>query len=794
MLQNFVKVIFRCLSRSRFFTFLNILGLSIGTSCCIVIYLFIQYEMSYDDFHVDKNIIYRVIRQSEINGMPYNIGITSAPFAPALKQDYPERINDITRAMPIRVSVQLHDKIFAEDRFLLADENFFNFFSYPLLKGNPSDVLNLPNSLVVSKALAKKYFGNDDPIGKFLRVENELDLVITGVMDDPPGHSHLQFDAVVSMLSSVEDEWFNDWWSNTLNTYVKVASESEVTFLNQHFPSFMDKYFGDDFERVGNKVGLKLEALKDIYFNYDTRYERNIVHGDKRYIFVFGSMGILLIILAAINYINLATAQADKRAREVGIRKTMGSSRFAIITQFLSESFLLCFLALFAGIIITQLAVPIFNSAFGTSLPDVQNQVGVWIFMTSLLVVLTILAGSYPAFLLSSFKPVSVLKGQTKSELQYLFLRRGLVVFQFCISLFMIITALFIDKQLTYMKSKDLGFITNNVAVVRLNNRMIGTNIVEFKDRILPEKYIESVSISSGYPGGFYDATTIRIQDETKNIRMRTLFTDEDYLNTLNIGMIAGRFFSKDIKDDGERSVVMNETAIKEMGWTAEEALGKRIQLAQFDSIYKEVVGVVEDYHFTSLKEKIEPLVISYGIIGWGNLLVRFEGNDFQQQVEIVQHVWDSYETGFPLQLSFLDDVVNQLYSMEEKQGRIFKILSVISVLIASLGVLGLASYLTVQRKKEIGIRKVLGASVSQVSFLLMKDLVILVVVAIAITIPIGYWAINQWSQSFAYRTTVGITVFAFGSGIVLLIALLIVGANALRAAAENPVIALRTE
>jgi putative ABC transport system permease protein len=410
------------------------------------------------------------------------------------------------------------------------------------------------------------------------------------------------------------------------------------------------------------------------------------------------------------------------------------------------------------------------------------------------LVVLAILAGSYPAFLLSSFKPVSVLKGQTKGELQYLLLRRGLVVFQFCISVFMIITTLFIDKQLTYMKSKDLGFVTNNIGVVRLNNRMIGTQVGEFKGRILAEKYIESVSISSGYPGGFYDATTIKIQDETEKIRMRTLYTDADYLNTLNIGVIAGRFFSGDIEDDGARSVVLNETAIKQLGWTAEEALGKRIQLAQFDSIYKEVIGVVADYHFTSLKEKIEPLAIAYGISGWGSLLVRFEGNDFQQQVESVQRVWDSYETGFPLQLSFLDDVVNQLYGMEEKQGRVFKILAVISVIIASLGVLGLASYLTVQRRKEIGIRKVLGASVKQVSFLLMKDLVILVVIAITITIPIGYWAIDQWSQSFAYRTTVGATVFALGSGMVLLIALLIVGANALRAAAENPVIALRTE
>jgi putative ABC transport system permease protein len=415
-------------------------------------------------------------------------------------------------------------------------------------------------------------------------------------------------------------------------------------------------------------------------------------------------------------------------------------------------------------------------------------------FVLTLLVVLTVLAGSYPAFLLSSFKPIHVLKGHVTGDIQYLFLRRGLIVFQFCISVFMIITTLFIDRQLTFMRNKDLGFSTHNIAVVRLNNRLMGTQVESLKKRLEAENTFTNISISSGYPGGFYDATTVNVEGEAQTLRMRTLTTDEDFLNTMNIQLVSGRFFNKEIKDDGNRSVVLNETSVSQLGWTPEEALGKRVLLAQFDSIYKEVVGVISDYHFTSLKEKIDPLIISYGIIGWGNVLIRFEGNELHAQVNKVQQVWDSYGTGFPMELTFMDDVVNHLYATEEKQGRVFTILSIVSVLIASLGVLGLASYLTAQRKKEIGIRKILGATINQVSILLMKDLLLLVLVAIVITIPIGYWAIVQWSQGFAYRVPIGLTIFLLGSGVVLLIATLIVGVNGIRAASENPVEAMRTE
>ena len=369
MVKNFLKVIFRHLVRSRFFAALNIAGLSLGTACSIVIYLFVSTELSYDKFHDDGKNIYRVLRQSNINGMPYNIGVTSAPFAGALLQDFDGRVQSVTRALPFNSLIRHDEKAYIEERLLLADPNFFEFFSYPLASGNPEQVLHQPNNVVISKALATKYFGTDDPIGKTLRLDDEYELVVNGIIEEHKGKSHLQFDAVASMALIAGEDWLQDWWANSFATYVKLGSETDADFLNQSFPAFMDKYFGDDFARVGNKTGLLLEPLEEIYFNYDTRYETNILHGDRRYVFIFGSIGVLLILLASINYINLATAQTNERAKEVGIRKALGSSQKKVAVQFLSESFVLCLIAMITGICLAQLAIPLFNEAFGISIP-----------------------------------------------------------------------------------------------------------------------------------------------------------------------------------------------------------------------------------------------------------------------------------------------------------------------------------------------------------------------------------------------------------------------------------------
>lgn len=793
MLYHFSKVIFRYLSRRVFFTTLNVVGLSIGLASCIVIFLFVTNELSYDKFHEDGEDIYRVLRQSEINEMPYDIGVTAARFAPALQQDFPEEIESTTRTMPFSGLVTYEDQSFVENKLLLADGNFFSFFSFPLTKGDASSVLKNGNSIVISGDLARKYFGDTDPVGKVIRLDDQYDMMVTGIMDEFPGNSHLEFDAVASINIAEEEDWFEDWWGNAFFTFVKVPNDQQAAALNEKFPVFMEKYFGDDFQRVGNRVGLKLEPLHDIYFNFDTRYENNVLHGDRRYVNIFISIGVVLLLLGAMNYVNLATAQASSRAKEVGIRKTLGSAQRTVAFQFLSESFFLCLASTFIATGIAQVAIPLLNAQFALSIPGVLSTPWLWLFILILVFVISIAAGAYPSFLLSSFKPVNVLKGEVKGLLRYVLVRKALVIFQFCVSAFMIISTLFIGKQLTFMHEKDLGFQSDQLMVVRVNNGLINRERMAFKEALQRESSFSSASLSSGYPGGFYDATTVKIEGTETDMRMRTLWTDSDYVNTLGLSIEAGRFFSSDFPSDSINAVVLNETAVRQLGWSADEAIGKRVMLAQFDSAYKSVVGVVTDYHFTSLKQKIEPLVISY-LNDRGNLLLRVSGGDLPAAVSTLEDIWNAYDTGFPLEFQFLDEVIDRLYTTESVQGKIFTLFSIISVFIACLGILGLGTYLASQRRKEIGVRKVLGATTQQVSTLLMKDLVVLVLIANLIAIPVAYWAMDKWLEGFAYRIALHPLVFLLATGAVVLIASLIAGINASRVAMQNPVKSLRTE
>ena len=410
-----------------------------------------------------------------------------------------------------------------------------------------------------------------------------------------------------------------------------------------------------------------------------------------------------------------------------------------------------------------------------------------------LLLFITVVSGAYPAFLLASYKPVKILKGGVKGDMQYLFLRKALVVFQFSISAFMLIATLLVGNQLSFMQKKDLGFKPQQLMIVKMNNGAIQGQRNSLKQEVLKHNSVVSGSYTSGHPGGFYDATTVSLQATDENMRMRTLWCDEDLLQTMDLKLLSGRFFSPEFPADSISSVILNETAVKQFGWSPNEAIGKRLILSQFDSTFKSVVGVVQDYHFTSMKQKIEPLIISH-TSARGHLLLKVSGSDITATIASIQQSWDSYGTGFPLEFVFVDEVLDRLYTSEVVQGKIFTTFSVISVFIACLGILGLASYIASQRKKEIGIRKVLGASTVQVSTLLMKDLLRLVVIANLIAIAVAYWGILEWSQGFAYRAPLNPLLFLLGAFTIFFIALVIVGINASKVAVENPTDALRSE
>jgi putative ABC transport system permease protein len=793
MLINFIKATLRSLSRYRFFTILNILGLTTGLACCIVIYLFVENELSYDRFHEDKDVTYRAIRRSGINGIPYQIGITSYPIGEALRQDFEGHIESLVRAMPYQGLVQYKDMSILEDYLMLADSNFFTFFSYPLDAGDPKTVLAHPNSVVLSKAMAVKYFGDDDAIGKVLRLEEQYDVTVTGLLADLPGNTHLRFDMVAGMQLLANDPQSNDWWSNRLHTYVKIRTPQSFEVVNSGLTDFMTKYFGKDFERTGNRIDLGLEPLQDIYFNKDTRYDRSIAHGDRGYVIIFSSIGVLILLMAVINYINLASAQASYRAKEVGVRKTLGSSVRGIATQFLMESSVLSAVSMAVAILVAKFCIPWLNATMNLGIPDVFSNATLAVFALVILVAISLLAGSYPAFLLSSLRPLTIIKGAVKGGLQYVMLRKGLVIFQFCISVFMIIATLSIDHQLRYMSELDPGFNSSKVMVVRMNNETSHRNGEIMKQRILANAGFESASFLSGYPGGYFDATTVRVEGIEEGIRMRTLFTDEHFAATMKVGVAAGRYFSEEFPADSTRSVLVNETAVRMMGWSPDEAIGKTVRLTMGDSIPKTIVGVIEDFHFISMKQQIEPMIVHYSDMSW-NMVLRVSGDDLQQQLAKVESIWKEYSPNFPSEIFFLDERLSQLHSDDRQQGKMFRMLSGISIFIACVGILGLVAYIASERKKEMGIRKVIGATVMQIAFLLMKDLLALVIVAAILAIPLSYVAVFEWSEQFAYKAPFQVLIFFAGGIAVVAIATLVVGAHSLRTAIENPVKFLRSE
>lgn len=793
MLINFFKATLRNLNRYRFFTTLNFIGLTTGLSCCIVIYLFVKDELSYDKFHKDADQIHRVVRRSGINGIPYDIGITSYPFGGALLQDFEGHVESMVRAMPLQGLVQYNEMSVLEDNLLLADSNFFTFFSYPLEAGDPRTVLSNPNSVVLSKAMAVKYFGDEDPIGKTIRLEGQHDAAVTGLLGEMPGNTHLRFDMVGSIAMFASDLESYGWWNNSLHTYLKIDDAESLAFINAGLEDFMTKYFGKDFERNGNRIDLSLEPLSEIYFNKDTRYDRNIAHGDRRYVLMFSSIGLLILLMAVINYINLASAQASYRAKEVGLRKMLGSSVRGIAAQFLMESSVLSAISMVAAIGLAKAVIPWLNSSLNLGIPDVFSSATLAVFIFITLAAVSLLSGSYPAFLLSSLQPLSTIKGAVKGGIQYVVMRKGLVIFQFCISVFMIVATLSIDHQLRYMSSLDPGFNSSKVLVVRMNNEDVQRNGEIMREQILGSTGFESAAFASGYPGGYFDATTLRVEGVEEGVKMRTLYTDQNFAGTMKVGLIAGRYFSHQFPADSIRSVLVNETAVRVLGWSPEEALGKTIQPTMYDSIPKAIIGVIEDFNFISMKQKIEPMIIFYSDVSW-NMLVRLNGDDTQQRLARLESLWKQYSPEFPSEMFFLDESFSRLSSDDRQQAKMFQMMSGISIFIACAGILGLIAYIASQRKKEIGIRKVIGASVTQVAFLLMKDLLILVVIAAVLAFPLAYMAVLQWSDQFAYKAPFEPMIFVAGGLAVIAIAALVVGIHSSRAAMENPVKFLRSE
>ncbi|MEM8969572.1 MAG: ABC transporter permease, partial [Bacteroidota bacterium] len=611
MFKNYILTAYRNSLKNKLYAGINVLGLAIGITCCLFIVLYVQHEQSYDQFHEKKDRIFKVYRTSDRDGIG-EIGPTSAPYAEALENDFPEEVEASVRIMPRQGLITYGENAFTSDDISFVGRDFLKVFTFPLIQGDPATALNEPSSAVLTEEMAKKYFGDQDPIGQTLEYENEYSLVVTGVLAPIPETSHIKFDFLTSVHRFEQEEWFSSWWNNNMMTYVLLKEGAEEKAVEEQFPAFMEKYLGDDFERLGIRLGLTLKPMTDVYFASDTEFDVWVEHGNQSMTYIFLAIALFILLIACINFMNLATARAARRSAEVGVRKALGANRSDLIYQFFGESFLTTFVAVLLTIVLISALLPAFNQFAEVNLMLPTN-ISFPLLLLGVVVGVGLLAGSYPALFLSAFVPVKALKGGVRVGRKGESMRKGLVIFQFVISIILIVAVMVVNQQMRYVQNQRLGFDKEQVILVEVDNDELYNQQQSFKDRLRQNARIANVSVMSGEPGGFHDMYAFNVEGKEEEAVMNTVFTDTDYVTTLGLTMVAGRNFSPQFSTDTLEAIIINETAARSLEWAPEEALGKEIVNPFSDSIPRRVVGVVEDYHFASLHHEIDPLAIMMG-------------------------------------------------------------------------------------------------------------------------------------------------------------------------------------
>ena len=794
MLYHQFKITWRNILKNKTTGLINLLGLTLGLTAAMLIGIYVFNEWQTDRWipHADRT--YRLLRVSTINGEPYDIGVTSAPFATSLKQDYPDDVEATVRVLDGSSLVKVGETQFQEEQYYYTDPNFLTFFDFPLMHGDAKTALSEARSIVLTLETARRYFGDEkEALGKTLQIDNDYDAVVTGVLAKIDNPTHLNFDLIESNVSLYDASFWTGWWNNMHCTYFRLAPEVSSTTFASRFPAFMDKYFGDDFARTNSRIDLKMEPIRAIYFASETRYDP-MRHGNKDAVNIFFFAALLLLIIACANYVNLSTVQAIKRNKEVGVLKVLGSGRKSIIGQMLSESFLFTLVSVLIAIQVTTISLPYFEQAFGLNLAvqlPFRQTIGL---LAGLVALITIAAGLYPGVFLSSFKPINALKGTSVSGDNFSgTIRKSLVVFQFVLSVGLLCSTFLIEQQLDFLSQKNLGFDKDHVLLMSMNSPEVFQNRTLFKEQLLRTPGIQSVSYTVGTPGGFHDATTVDIAELNKTIRMRTAFVDFDFVKTFELSVTAGRNFDNRLATDSNNVVLLNERAVAELGMTNEEVLGKEVVLTMFDNAPRKVIGVVKNYHFSSLRDEIEPLVVSTSFRG-RQIAIKANGNAIPSVIAAVEKAWNNQSTAYPFTYQFLDERLNRLYQSEARQGQLFSMFAAMAIFIACLGMFGLSAFAASIRTKEIGIRKVLGASIVSIIGLLSKDFLKLVMLAFLIAIPFSWYFVDDWLNGFAYRITIQWWVFALTGITAIGIAFLTVSFQSVKAALVNPVQSLKSE
>ncbi len=806
MIKNYFKTAWRNLTKHKAFSIINIAGLSIGIAICFIIMMYVQNELSFDRFNKNADRIVRIVFKADINGGKIFEANVMPPVAQAMKNDYPE-VQDATRLQVGGApKITYKDKSFKDDEMAFVDPNFFSIFTLPLIEGDAKTALQQPNTLIISKALAKKYFGNEDALGKTLVFPDNKNasFTVTGVIDKVPDNSHFHFDLFASMLS-VDNAQSDSWMGSNFFTYLLLKKGADYKKLEGKLPGMVEKYMGPQIQQnmgislkqfitKGNHLGFELQPLTSIHLYSHSNFELS-PPGNAMYVYIFGAIAIFMLLIACINFINLSTAGASQRAKEVGVRKVIGSGKMQLIKQFLIESALLVFIALLISNVLVKLALPFFNSISGQDLHFNFDLKIISAFIgLGLLVSLT--AGLYPAFYLSSFKPIEVLKGKFTRADKSFGLRSSLVVFQFFISVGLIIGTIVVWQQMQFIQNKNLGYDKEQLLTIP-NSYALGKNEEVFKQEMLQDPQIVNATVSSYKPAGPSNGgNALAYPEGHDNQIMRTTeyHVDENYIPTFEMKMASGRNFSKNFATDST-AMILNETAAKAFGWNNTTAIGKtliRENSSRGTNVPYHVIGVVKDFNFQSLHQPITPLLMTLEP-DWG-LIFKVKTAHIRDLIAAMKTKWDQFNTGEPFTFNFMDDLYNKTYAAEQNTGTILNIFALLTIFVACLGLFGLATYTAEQRTKEIGIRKVLGASVVSVTKMLSKDFIKLVFIACLIAFPLSWWAMNKWLQSFAYRIHISWWIYLIACIIAVLIALITVSFQAIKAAIANPVESLRSE
>lgn len=789
MIYNYFKIAVRNLLKNKTFSVINVLGLSLGLTVCLLIAVYVVYELHYDQFNENYKTLYRVAQNQDQNGTWYKVGRTPIKLAPALKTEFPEIENATRFALWGNVLLSSEDKSLDESGAIYAEPALFELFSFPFIEGNAQQALADPNSIVLTETFAKKYFGDANPIGKTLTINQKYALQVTGVLRDLPAQSHLQFDFVIPFeFIKNYGANFDEWGANAFYTYIQLKQAASTAALEKKLSAYPKKVMGYDGEQ------FYLQPLADIHlkseFDFNTDFGER---GDIRYIRFFIILALVVVLLGCLNFMNLSTARALKRAKEVGLRKTIGAKREHLVMQFLGESFLIVTIAGLLALVFVKLSMPTFSNFIEKPISFQFSNIEFWLIFSTAILATALFAGSYPAFVLSSFRPIKVLRGPINIAHFGINLRKTLVVTQFTLAIVMSVAVLVIYQQLHFVSNKKLGINKDHIVYIEMKGDL-QKNYNIIKESLLKYPAIESVTATNFYSMPFKwvgsgGIRRLRIDGKhpDKELNLSSFDTDFGFIETMGIEMAEGRSFSKDFASD-TANYILNEEAVRQL--EIKDPIGKTFDYG----VKGTIVGVAKDFHFSKLKDKIEPAILKIRPAETNYLLARIQSDNINNTVKIITKLCNQHSGGYPAETHFLEADYDQLYQQERTTETLFGGFTALAIFISCLGLFGLVTHMAETKTKEIGIRKVLGANVTQIVMILSQDFIKLLLVAILIATPLAWWGTSRWLENFAYRIDLSVWIFLIAGALTIAIALVTISLQGIQAAKANPVKSLRSE